>query len=490
MSGVTTTNPQYDDYKYLWWWMRHAVSGDVKGERQSGRSVSGAPGVVVTNGYDEKYSRTYNVREAFLPSEFAVTDPERYLGYLRRAYYFNATGQARKALVGMVFTKDPIKDVPESMDYLLDNFDGSGQSVMQVAKRCEREILTVGRVGLFVDYPKTEPGLSKDEELAIGVRPIGCIYEAESIINWKTTVSNGRSVLSLVVLHEQVDAGDEFGHSLEDQYRVLRLRNGVYSQEVLNASGDTVAPEFEPLAAGAALDHIPFYFIGAEDNMPDVDEPVLKALADTNVAHYQVTADNMENLHVHGQVTLGVVTKLDYSQFKDANPNGIKVGARTGHYLGEGGQLVTATAPESSSLSKALTQIEQQMIYLGGKLVTRGGQAQTAEAARIEAAAEYSVLDTTVKNLSEAFEAALKDMARFEGANPDDVSFAFDMDYMGGNVDPQLAAAITGLKQGEIISMEEAVDMIKSGKIQIPEGRTADEIKQAIAGDLINNFEE
>ena len=41
---------------------------------------------------------------------------------------------------------------------------------------------------------------------------------------------------------------------------------------------------------------------------------------------------------------------------------------------------------------------------LGARLVQRGGQAETAEAARINASAEASTLDTLVGNLSEALE--------------------------------------------------------------------------------------
>lgn len=488
--SVTTTHPEYDKARYTWWWMRHAVKGDVKGDESDSLTVgASAPGRVSGNGYTAIMSEQYNVREAFLPSELAASDPDYYLQYVRRAYWMGATGQALKALVGMVFAKPATIDAPPSIEALLENFDGAGNSVTQVAKAAEREILTTGRYGLFVDYTSGADGMTLEQERLAGVRPYCASYTAENILNWRSDVIAGVPRKTLIVLREPYNASDdEFGHDTKTRYRVLRLRDGVYTQQLYDDKGETIVDEYAPKARGAELDHIPFYFVGAEDNMPDVDDPVLKPIADVNTAHYQVTADNMENLHIHGQLTIGFTTDADNEQFKKWNPNGIQMGARVGHYLGQNGAFHSLTAPESSSLSAELERLEQRMIYLGAKLVTRGGQAQTAEAARIDAAAEQSVLDTTVDNLSDAIESCLEDMALFIGADPDAVSFTLNKDYQGSAVTAQLASAIGMLKSNSVISTDDAIDMIRKGRIEIPEDRTNEEVKISIADDIASTL--
>ena len=53
------------------------------------------------------------------------------------------------------------------------------------------------------------------------------------MINWKTTVINGRKYLSLVVLEESyLQADDEFSHESKIQQRVLRLREDGYTQQI------------------------------------------------------------------------------------------------------------------------------------------------------------------------------------------------------------------------------------------------------------------
>jgi hypothetical protein len=490
MSKVTNTHPDYDRSLYTWWWMRHAVKGDVKGDESENLSFSsGAPGRVVANGYTDSLDQTYNVREAFLPSEWAVTDPDYYLQYVRRAYWLGATGQARKALVGMVFAKPLTYEVPQQLEPLLENFDGAGNSVTQVCKLAEREILTTGRFGLFVDYPQGASSMTIAEEAALGIRPYAATYTAENIINWRSDIVGGSPKLTLIVLREPYNAAeDEFSHSTKMRYRVLRLRDGVYTQELYDDKGDVLIDEYAPLAGGQVLDHIPFYLVGSEDNLPDVDDPVLKPIADVNAAHYQVTADNMENLHIHGQLTIGFTTDADQEQFSKWNPDGVKLGARVGHYLGTNGAFHQLTAPESSSLSAELERLEQRMIYLGAKLVQRGGQAETAEAARIDAAAEQSVLDTTVDNLSDAIESCLEDMARFVNADPEEVSFTLNKDYVGSTVTAQLATAIGVLKNSSLISTDDAIDMIRRGRIEISGNRTNEDIKEAIADELVGDL--
>ena len=426
--------------------------------------------------------------ELYLPAEFADSDTARYKAYKNRSFFLGVTKQAQKSTMGMIFRKQP--DVGEGLPAYLEsiqfNIDGSGQSLEQVAKFGVKEMEETGRVGLFVDYPPIDTAVTRSQEAQAGARPVLISYEFEQIINWRTTVENGIEKLSLVVLEEKVlkESNTEFQHDMEKQYRILRLRDGIYTVEVLDEHGETIEDEFPPLMAGGEpFDHIPFYIPGTENNRPCVDAPLLADLAVVNIAHYQTTADHRENLYIHGQLTLGIATKLDYHQFKEANPDGIKVGSRSGHYLGEGGSFQTATAPESSSLRVGLQDLEEQMVSIGAKLVTKSGQAETAEAARLKASGEASALDIMVNNYSDAIELALEDMLFFVG-QWEPVTYRLNTQFFEDTLTPQLAAAITGFETAGTIAKRDARYMIRKGKIEIEEGRTDEEIDADIAGQV------
>ena len=454
---VNTTHLDYGDWLPTWRRNRGAVDGD--------RTVK-------------------RMREAYLPASFAGVDPDRYEQYISRAYFMGVTGRTLRALLGMVFRKAAILELPPTLSQLAENINGSGQSLEQMAKRAVSDVLTVGRYGLLADYPSVPQGADRATEAAIGARPILAPYPAESIINWRMQAIGGRQRLSLVVLKELVHnpkSNDRFEIDEVEQYRVLEMRDGVYVQTLFDDGGRVIAEEFAPrMAGGATFDHIPFHFAGADDNLPTIDTPPISDLVAVNMGHYQVTADHRENLFIHGQLTLGVSTDLSFEEFKIANPAGVVVGARVGHYLGKGGSFSSVTAPESSSLRGALADMESQMVALGARLVQRGGQAETAESARINASAEASTLDLVVNNVSEAFEEALEDVARFTGDNPDMIQYRLNTQFWDQHVSSQdLQAIISGV--GKAFGPLDALEMIRAGRIVLRDDRSNDDILQDAA---------
>lgn len=424
----------------------------------------------------------------YLPADFATKDTDRYNVYKERAYFMGVTAQTQDSTLGMVFRKPAVVDVPPQIEVLLENIDGSGQSLDQVAKYSVQEVEEVGRIGYLADFSRAEGNLSRAAEAALGVRPYMNTYTAESIINWKTDTVGGKCILTLVVLKESVEdpaSTDEFDHEFVDQYRVLRLRDGVYTQQLYDDDSLPITEEVTPKQGGRPLDHIPFYIAGANDNLPDPDMPMLYDIALVNIAHYQTTADHRENLFVHGQLTIGISTQLDYNDFKAANPNGVTVGAREGLYLGENGSLHSVTAPESSSLRMGLEDLKSEMRDLGARMVQDSGQNETAEAARINASAQSSTLDTVVRNVSDAMTNCLKDMARFAGAS-DDLSYMLNTDFWEASLDPQLISAITGLKAANTIANQDILYMLRQGKVGLDPDRTDEMIANDAASELLD----
>ena len=459
--SVNTLHPEYIAAQQAWLTTRAAAAGQEEIKRHG---------------------------KTFLPG-FVPDDPARYAQYIKRAYFMGVTGRTKNSLLGMIFRKPPTYTLPPRVESLLENIDGAGQSLDQVAKEAGGNVLEAGRHIFLVDYPQAEQGLDSETEARLGLQPTIASYPAEALINWRFEGINGRQMLTLAVLAEEVEVEDqdEFSHETETRYRVLRLRDGVYTQQVYGDGNRPLSEEYMPLMAGGQpFDHIPLHIAGAENNKPDVDMPPLYDLAIVNIAHYQTTADHRENLFMHGQLTLGITSDLPWEQFKEANPDGVQVGARKGHFLGSSGSFETVTAPESSSLRVALHDLEQQMVMIGARLIQRDRQAETAEAARINASGEASTLSTVTDNLSEAIEAALEDVARFIGEPIDGITYRLNTDFWETGLTAQQLTAVVQARQMGVIADEDALHMIRTGSIRLKDDRTDEEIQEDVASGLIS----
>lgn len=490
--SVNTQHPEYQLAREIWITTRAACEGNEAIKRgHAGWFTFGL--LSKTNpalNQPTQSNTTYTEgAKRFLPG-FIPDDKERYAQYIQRAYFMGVTGRTRDSLVGMIFRKPPEYTLPTRMEDMLENIDGAGQSLEQISKEAASNLLEVGRHILLVDYPSIDQNIDAETERRLGLQPTIASYPAESLINWRLEGVNGRQRLTLAVLAEYVqkEESDEFAHDTDIAYRVLRLRDGVYTQQMYNEKGNPTSDEVTPLMAGGApFDHIPLHIVGAENNKPDIDMPPLYDLAIVNIAHYQTTADHRENLFIHGQLTLGITSDMGFEEFTAANPNGIKVGARVGHYLGQSGGFHTATAPESSILSAELEKLEDKMVMLGARLIQRGGQGETAEAARINASAEASTLDMLVNNLSEAIEAALEDVARFVGIDPVGIEYRLNTDFWESSLDAQTLTAIVQAGATGVIAKQDQLHMIRRGKIEIEEGRTNEQIQQDVASNLLDD---
>lgn len=423
----------------------------------------------------------------YLPADFAKSDADRYTVYKERAYFLGATKQAAKSYSGMVFRKPASwgdEGLPAELEQFQYNIDGSGKSIEQLAKFGFTELEEAGRIGFLADYTNSKGGLTKLEERLSGARPILVPYVFESILNWKTGVIKGRSMLTLVVLRESVDFGDdEFDHDEEYQFRVLRLNDqGKYTMQLYDDSGEPKSEELLILANKKPLDHIPFYIAGADDNTPTVDQPMLLDLANMNISHYQSTANVEEAAYLLGCPTLHIdIGDMGVDEFAAANPSGVKVGARQGLQT-QRGKIEMVQASESNLGAEQMEKKIERMKELGAKLVTKGGQNETAEAARINASGEASALDIAVNNQSDVMEKALEDFMRFFGVETE-ITYRLNTEFWEASLDPQVLNAITGLSDRALIGKQDVRHMIRTKQIGFEEGRTDEDIDLSIAND-------
>lgn len=407
----------------------------------------------------------------------------RYDAYKLRAVFYNVSKRTLAGMVGEVFAIDPIINVPDVMDAIVKDANGNGVTLTQLSQTALETNLKKGRAGLFVDYPRTEGVVTRQQQLDGLIRPTINLYQPGNIVNWRTKTVGSKTYLSLVVLREVYEKYDDgFAVEIDVQYRVLRLGDDdIYRQEIWR--GDKGAWASVPELAvtptkgdGLPLKEIPFTFIGSVDNSPSVDDPPMFDLCDLNIAHYRNSADYEESVYLVGQAT-PVLAGLDQRWVDEVLKGRVELGSRAAIPLPEGATATLLQMEERSAAFEAMEHKERQMVALGAKLVEQKQVQRTATEADLDAASETSVLVTVTKNVSAAFRFALEWAAIFQGTTTlrqdagksadDRNALAFDLntDFDLASASSEEVTAAINAWQKEAITYGEMRDILRDAKL-------------------------
>lgn len=362
------------------------------------------------------------------PADDSPENKARYLQYLQRAVFWDATRRTHDALIGEIFRRSGSVEVPAAVDK--DNIDGTGTGLIQQARRACSHALALGRCGLWADYPAVERDISR--AAVAKMRPVIHLIAPSQIINWRS----GAGGLSLVVI-EETYASDDDGFEAEygQQYRVLRMDAGRYTVEVYR--GGELAEQHEPRRGdGSAWSEMPFAFIGALNNDESIDPPPMEGIAVLNLAHYRNSADYEESAYIVGQPTpwASGITKEWAEEVWGSKLN---LGSRAFVQLPEGGQCGLIQATPNQLVEQAMLRKEAQMMALGARLVDPSpGAGVTATEVRDDANVSYSVLSSVSRNVSAAYTQALAWCAAYANEKHEPV-FELNADFDVAKLTPQ-----------------------------------------------------
>lgn len=353
--------------------------------------------------------------DAYLPrpnaTDVSAENQARYDAYLLRAVFYNVVNHTLGGMVGQIFARDPIIEIPNSLDVVITDADGFGVNLIQTAKAASTLVVGYGRAGLFIDYPVTNGVVSKADIDKGDIRPTIKLYEPWNVINWDTIKRGGREILSLVVLEEPyIKKDDGFEKQEGKQWRVLRLDSfGEYTMQIYKDTDQTqIAETILPQDSnGQRLREIPFTFIGSENNDPRIDEPPMYDLASLNLGHYRNSADYEESCYIVGQPT-PYFTGLTEAWVTNILKGVIPLGARAAVPLPVGASAGLLQAAANSMPFEAMQHKERQMVALGAKLIEQQNVQRTAMEAGLEHSDETSILSASADNVSDAITFALK----------------------------------------------------------------------------------
>lgn len=403
------------------------------------------------------------------PTDLSIENVARYEGYRTRGLFMNMTARTLNGMVGTAFTKAPIATLPAQLEVLYENIDGGAVTLDQQAKQVLSDALSVGRCGLLTDYPTTTGFVSAAQINSGEVRPVIQFYFAEDIINWRYTVVNSLRKLQLVVLQESFDVEqDEFKRTPEKQWRVLRLVNNVYTQQVYKVTPSGIVADtaqITPLQSnGMAFDYIPFEFVGARNNDGGIDEVPLIGLAHINVAHYRNSCDFEEMVFILGQPTT-VIAGLSKTWVEEVLGGDVKTGSTTALMLPTGATATYLEVTESQIALKAMEHKEQMAAAIGARLINPNSVQRTATESAMDDASEQSVLLSAVNNVNAAYKRALGSAALFAGAAiTDDLGYELNTDFEIMSLDAlALAARVKMWTDGAITFSEVRSILLRAG---------------------------
>lgn len=413
----------------------------------------------------------------------------RYERYLDRAVYYNVVGRAVNVLTGVAFSRDPELIVNPSIEYVEDDIDGSGVSIHQQAQMTTMQVIKLGRHALLVDYPKTSGATSAAEMRAGSVRAVTIAIPAQKIINWRTTKVGANHKLSLVVISESSDEVTEDGFGVDSikQYRVLRLEENIYTQEVWrkNKEGQWVIHE-PPFAlrdgSGRTWNEIPLVFVGSINNDPEIDPPPMYDMAELNLAHYRNSADYEDSAFFCGQAQPWL-SGLSEEWRTWIEERGLYVGSRSPILLPVGGQFGIEQAEPNTMVREAMTQKEEQMVALGARLIQPGGVAKTATESQGEQDNNQSILSTIANNVSNGYTQALQWMARFMNAS-DEVYYTLSQEFKDRSIDPQLITALSTIYNTGTYPKADLWNVMKRINLIDPD-KSDEEIREELDSEII-----
>ena len=417
----------------------------------------------------------------YLPRLSGQTDAE-YYAYKKRAMLYNASARTVNGLTGLLFLKPETIEAPAAMDNIIADVTMGGLSLHQFAEMVSEEVITVGRCGVLIDYPPIVNAVTLAQAQAQGARPYATMYDAESIINWKTGRINNVEQLTLVVLEEENEIPvDEFESKCEPQWRVLDLAEGAYRQRVFRKDkrGEFIlVEEIFPQINGRVINKIPFEFFGVRDNTPCVDKPPLLDLVDVNLSHYRTTADYEHGLHFTGLPT-PVVTGY-YSDDKSAS---LRIGSGTAWLLPDPQSkafYLEFTGQGLGELREALRSKEAMMATLGARILAPEKRAaEAAQTANIHRSSENSVLASIAQSISVGLTHVmewLRDWSNITG----DVKVELNRDFIPNSMTAQDVDVLVKSWQAGAISANVLFENLVAGDI-ISQDTSFDDEQERIA---------
>lgn len=396
----------------------------------------------VAGGTDEVKARG----PVYLPQLSADQDPDDYAAYIARAPFYPAMSRTVELLTGAVFRHPVTLTGVEPLGGRLNDIDMMGSSLSDLAQDVVTELLTTGRCAVALE--------------AIDSRVVWAMYPAVDVLSWLH--DRGRLVrVVLRSMQDTTDEADEWRILTTTTYRVLDYADDAPRERIYDAQGDLVSESPVGRTDGSVLDVPPVLIFSSGRRQRVPCKPPLLDLADVNLSHYRLAADQEHAAHWTASPTPWVAGKGDM-------PDDLVIGSQTAWRLDAGTEvgMLEFTGAGMAAMSVLLKERLQEMAALGARLIGEPMRpAQTAEATRIEASGDTATLSTMVSAVDQGFTRLLRWQAEWEGLDVGpDLSVELNRDYIDSRLPAADVTALIELRQANLISPETVYDALLRGE--------------------------
>lgn len=373
-------------------------------------------------------------------------------------------GRTLSASVGKLFAKPPKLEYRANEAVLRaqwDNLNGRGTKGDVALKEFASDTLAQGVGVILTDHPAPPAGVrvTAANESALNLRPFWAFYARTSILSWVTAiVDNVERVTQVVFAESSEEAAGAFGTESVQRYRELFVAGGIAQWRLWRATGDESKPTFTLDGTGVFRNRrgqtrgtlpIAIAYTGRRRGWFQADPP-LRGVAYANLAHWRLATEltfgrqvcAIEQPVVNGRM-------LD----KDGNAGTLKLGWMNGVQVEAEGDFkwVGPSGAGLDQLKQGKVEKEQAIAAMGLSFTSRDTRAaETAEAKRLDAAAEDSTLSTGAQAFDDAANQAWQDHCWFLGIDAADApTVTLNRDFEGTVLSPQAVQAIAALvKEG------------------------------------------
>lgn len=329
------------------------------------------------------------------------------------------------ASVGFILEEPPElgADMPKVLADFAENVDRAGTHLNVFTRRLSQAGVTDGFAGILVEHTKVKDPqkVSADDEKRLGIGPYWLLYKVDDVYKPVYEMVNGVRTLTLLILREVVKKRvGRFGYTTVTRYRVYTNDEGkgVVRCEVWEAVGQGVPIMTETAMVITNQTEIPWSPLPVGDEIsPDEWKPPLMDLAFLNIEHHQCKT-NMASLETLACVPTQVRIGAKPDENGEYPP--IKLGPRSTIEAPYQQGVPTPLYWHSPSIDalepthKSLDKIEAAMGAAGMAFLSPDTRAaETAEARRIDTAAQRATLQSFAQAVQDCLERAFGFTANF-----------------------------------------------------------------------------
>ena len=407
---------------------------------------------------------------------------------------YEGFGRTISASVGKLFAAPPQVEWganEATLAPLWDNIDGKGNKGDVAVKHFAADAIADGYALILVDHPTPPIGqvVTRATDAVLNLRPRWAFYQRGAVRSWRTDVRNNREYLAMLTLAETEDVADRFGSKSTEFIRELysdgvtagyrrwrKVEDGANSGWVVDSEGvfrnrlGKTRPTI-PISIGYA----------GRASAPFVARPPLLGVAWANLGHWQQSA----NLRFYRELAaFPQPTVTGRLVDAEGNPGALKLGPMVMVQVTGDGSGAAASFGWTELSGTSLEQVEagvrakeQEMAAMGLSFLSRQTRAaETAEAKRLDAAAEDATLATAGQAIEDAVNQAWADTVWYLGLTPDAAPVVtLNRDYERAVLSPQMVQAVGALIAGGM-PVKRAVDILIAGNVLKATAAEAEEI--------------